>query len=205
MEVKVCMQSEGRESSSSKSSVGSSSVPHKEREGETGRENKEETPDSRNVTPIVEANQANMSKVPVQAHNKISIPKMVAGRSVASFVPSENNKAKVHLNNARRKALVPQRSNTHVSSTLVSKPSESIGSGQCRRVVSRGKENASAGMGLSQKSIVKGIQGCSTKLSSYKNENKRSCQSTKSSGFMVNLDNRMEVTIRANVKKKVFY
>ncbi|XP_055807107.1 uncharacterized protein LOC129875898 [Solanum dulcamara] len=205
MEVNVCRQSESRKSSSSKSSVGSSSIPYKEREDETERENKEKTPDSRNVTPIVEVKQANMSKVPVQAHNKTSIPKMVSGRSVSSSVPSETNKAKAHPNNVQRKSLVPQRANGHVASILASKPSERIGSSQCRRVVSSGKENAVVRMGMSQKSIVKDNQGCSTKFSSYKNENKRSCQSTKSSGFMVNLDNRKEVTNRANVKKKVFY
>lgn len=105
MEVNVCRQSEGRKSSSSKSSVGSSSIPYKERQGETERENKEKTPDSRNVTPIVEAKQANMSKVPVQAHNKTSIPKMVSGRSVSLSVPSETNKAKVRARKCRSKAL----------------------------------------------------------------------------------------------------
>lgn len=205
MEVNVCRQSEGRKSSSSKSSVGSSSMPYKEREGETEKENKEKTPDSRNVTPIVEAKQVNMSKVSVQAHNRNSIPKMVTGRSVSSSVPIETNKAKVHPSNVQRKALVPKRSNAHVSSNLVSKPSERIGSGQCRRVVSSGKENAAVRMGLSQKSIVKDNQRCSTKLSSCKNENKRSCQSSKSSSLTVNLDSRREVTNRANVKKKVFY
>ncbi|XP_059301147.1 uncharacterized protein LOC132053234 isoform X1 [Lycium ferocissimum] len=199
MEVNVCGQTEGWKTSSSKSSVGSSSV------GETERENKEKTPDSRNATPIVQAKQANMSNVPVQARNRTSIPKMVTGRSVSSSVPGESNKAKVHLHNVQRKALVPQRANERVSSNLVSKPSERIGSSQCRRVVSSGKENAVVRMSMSQKSIVKGNQGCSTKISSYKNENKRSCQSTKPSGLMVNLDNRRGVTNRANVTKKAFY
>ncbi|KAJ8555964.1 hypothetical protein K7X08_022722 [Anisodus acutangulus] len=198
MEVNVCRQSEGRKSSSSKSSVGSSSIP-------TERENIGKTPDSRNVTPIVEAKQANMSKVPVQARNRTSIPKMVTGRSVSLSVPNGSNKAKVHPSNVQRKALVPQRANERVSSILVSKPSERIGSSQCKRVVSSGKENAVVRMGASQKSIVKGNQGCSTKISSYKNENKKSCQSTKLSGFTVNLDNRKEVMNRANVKKKPFY
>ncbi|XP_006362933.1 uncharacterized protein [Solanum tuberosum] len=205
MEVNVCRQSEGRKSSSSKSSVGSSSIPYKEREGETERESKEKTPDSRNVTTIVEAKLANKSKVPVQAHNRTSIPKMVTGRSVSSSVPTETNRPKVHLTNVQRKALVPQRANGRVASILVSKPSERIGSSHCRRVVSSGKENAVVKMGMSQKSVAKDNQGCSTKFSSYKNENKRSCQSTKSSGFMVNLDNRKEVPNRANVKKKAFY
>ncbi|KAL3325549.1 hypothetical protein AABB24_036669 [Solanum stoloniferum] len=205
MEVNVCRQSEGRKSSSSKSSVGSSSIPYKEREGETERESKERTPDSRNVTTIVEAKLANKSKVPVQAHNRTSIPKMVTGRSVSSYVPSETNRPKVHLTNVQRKALVPQRANGRVASILVSKPSERIGSSHCRRVVTSGKENAVVRKGMSQKSVVKDNQGCSTNFSSYKNENKRSCQSTKSSGFMVNLDNRKEVPNRANVKKKAFY
>ncbi|MCD7464261.1 hypothetical protein HAX54_052361 [Datura stramonium] len=205
MEVNVCRQSEGRKSSSSKSSVGSSSVPYKERERETERENKEKTPDSRNVTPNIEAKQAYMSKVPVQVHNKTSFPKMVTGRSASSSVPSETNKAKVHPNNVQRKALVPQKANGRVTSILVSKPSERIGSSQCRRVVSSGKENAVLRMGMSQKSVVKGNQECGTKFSSYKNENKRSCQSTKSNGLKANLDNRREVTNRANVMKKVFY
>ncbi|KAM3343331.1 hypothetical protein P3S68_025420 [Capsicum galapagoense] len=204
MEVNVCRQSEGRKSSSSKSSVGSSSIPYEETE--TERENKEKTPDSRNVTPTVEAKQSNTPKAPFQTHKKTSFPKMVTGRSVSSLsVPSETTKTKVHPNNVQRKALVPQRTNGRVSSTLVSKPSERIGSGQYRRVVSSGKENAVVRTGMSQKSICKDNQGCGTKFSSYKNENKRSCQSTKSSGVMVNPDNRREVTNRANVKKKAFY
>lgn len=105
MEVNVCRQSEGWKSSSSKSSVGSSSIPYKKREGETERENKEKTPDSRNAAPIVEVKQANMSKVPVQAHKKTSIPKMVSGRSFSSSVPSETNKAKVRAWKCRSKAL----------------------------------------------------------------------------------------------------
>ncbi|KAK4344542.1 hypothetical protein RND71_034718 [Anisodus tanguticus] len=112
IEVNVCRQSEGRKSSSSKSSVGSSSIP-------TERENKEKTPDSRNVTPIVEAKQANMSKVPVQARNRTSIPKMVTGRSISLSVPNGSNKANVHPNNVQRKALVRQRANQRVSSSLV--------------------------------------------------------------------------------------
>ncbi|KAF3674938.1 hypothetical protein FXO38_04990 [Capsicum annuum] len=118
MEVNVCRQSEVWKSSSSELNVGSSSIPYEERE--TERENKEKTPDSRNIIPTIEAKQANMSKL---------------------SVPGETNKAKVHPNNVQRKALVPQRTNGHVSSTLVSNPSERIGSGQYRRVVSNGKEN----------------------------------------------------------------
>uniref|UniRef100_A0A3Q7IBG5 Myosin motor domain-containing protein n=1 Tax=Solanum lycopersicum TaxID=4081 RepID=A0A3Q7IBG5_SOLLC len=177
MEVNVCRQPEGRKSSSK----------------------------SRNVTTIVEAKQANKSKVPVQAHNRTSIPKMVTGRTVSSSVSSETSRPKVHPTNVQRKALVPQRANGRVASILVSKPSERIGSSHCRRVVSSGKENDVVRKGISQKSVVKDNQGCSTKFSSSKNENKRSCQSTKSSGFMVNLHNRKEVPDRANVKKKAFY
>ncbi|KAF3645114.1 putative myosin-2-like isoform X1 [Capsicum annuum] len=118
MKVNVCRESEVWKSSSSKLNVGSSSIPYEERE--TERENKEKTPDNINIIPNVEAKQANMSKL---------------------SVPGETNKEKVLPNNVQIKDLVPQRTNGHVSSNLVSNPSERIGNGQYRRVVSSGKMN----------------------------------------------------------------
>lgn len=75
---------------------------------------------------------------------------MVTRRSVSSLsVLSATNKAKVHPNNVQIKSLVPERTHGHVSSSLVSKPSERIGSGQYRRVASRNKKNVVVRMGMS--------------------------------------------------------
>ncbi|KAF4347741.1 hypothetical protein G4B88_015382 [Cannabis sativa] len=158
--------SKGRNSTSSKSSVGSSSNPryNVKISTSTTTQPKERTPDSRNAGRVanVVKSKVKSSGIVNASTNKVeegtSNNRRVGGQpNIGKSIRQEGAKQKVPFRPAGAKVLVPARVNEWNSVLAASKPKKKTAPAGTKKLAGDGKENVSVKTSASQKSKSKGV------------------------------------------------